>query len=297
MTILDEIIGASTDPTVSTSDLLRRVQIAAHRLGATTIANWARAEVVGYERDDVVPDYRSLNADVIGVFSGPMRTEIRQHLTAIPEGLGHLWNIQLRQPMVELEGLSQGDDDATRPWGAADVQTYEESGVYSIEFHRLFSAFNVISRATLRGIIDVIRTHALGFALELQSQFPDAGSVDGPTVSTEPALERAVYNITNNITGHGTNIAVGADAHQVSTITVGDEAALLLRLEELGLAGEHRQEFIDAIKEDSAVDGPRTTGFLDRVRSGAIMLGAGLTTDLAAEVLVTLGKMFLGIGG
>ena len=297
MTILDEIINASTDPTVSTSDLLRRVQIAAHRLGATTIASWARAEVVGYEHDDVVPEYRSLNTNVIGVFSGPMRSEIRQHLSAMPDGLSHMWHIDLRQPMVELEGLSQGEDDPTRPWGSAEVQAYEQSGVYSIEFHGLFSAHNVISRETLRGIIDVIRTHALGFALELQSNFPEAGSVDGPTVATEPALAQAVYNITNNITGHGTNIAVGADAHQVSNVAVGDEGALLQRLQELGMAEEHRQEFLDAVKADGSLTGARTTGFLDRVRSGAIMLGAGLTTDVAAEVLVTLGKLFLGLGG
>lgn len=42
VSLLDDVSNASTDSSVSVADLLRRVQIVAHRLGATAVVVWAR---------------------------------------------------------------------------------------------------------------------------------------------------------------------------------------------------------------------------------------------------------------
>ena len=295
MTVLDEILDASTDSSVPIADLLRKVQIAATRLGASEIAAWARSELSGYGPDDTLPPHRRVHSIVMGLFTGPMQSQITQHLTAGP-GMESMWEVDLRQPLVELQSLSEapGDGDPRIEWPANVVQMYAESGTYRIQYHNLFSAWNVLTKQSLRGVIDVIRTRAMEFALDLQTSFPDAGSLGGPTVESTPALAQTVYNITNNITGHGTNIATGPGAQQTSTVAIGDETALIAKLAELGLGESDRDEFVSALRDDG-IDGPRATNFLARIRSGAISLAAGLTTDVAAEVLVSLGRAFLGL--
>jgi hypothetical protein len=201
VTVLDEILEASTDSTVPVPDILRKVQIAATRLGATAIVDWARSELSGYGDDATLPSYRHTNANVMGLFTGPMQSQIRQQLTTRLTEMNHLWEVELRMPLVELQGLATAEGDPRREWTASDVRRYEESGVYRIYLHTLFTAWNILSKQNLLGIVDVVRTKAMEFALELQASFPEAGSVGGPTVASEPALAPIVYNITNNITG------------------------------------------------------------------------------------------------
>jgi len=233
----------------------------------------------------------------MGLFTGPMNSRIKQQLTIIPDGMEAAFRADLRQPLFELQALSEAADDASRQWPAGVVAAYENSAVYRIEMHGLFSAWNVISRQSLGGVLDVIRSRAMEFALDLQAGFPDAGEVGGPTVADTPALAPIVYNITNNITGHGTNLAAGPGAQQTSTVNAGDYSSLLARLSEIGLTEPEQDEFVVAITEDKSTEGPRTTGFLTRVRSGAVRLAEGFTTDVAAELLIAAGRAYLGIHG
>lgn len=297
MTVLDDILDSSTDSSVPVSDLLRRVQIASTRLGASEIVEWARAELSGYPLGVAVPTYRELHTNVLGRFVG-FRTEVTHQLSVPPEGLERLWTVQLRQPLGELQALAESEDgDPRRPWTDIAVKVYERDSKVGFEDHELLSAWNVITRQSLRGVVDIVRSRAMEFALNLQAQFPDAGEPGGPTVATNPELAPIVYNITNNITGHGTNLAAGQGAQQTSTVTVGDASSLLGRLSELGLSETERDEFVVAITEDNSTEGPRTAGFLARVRSGAVRLAEGFSTDVAAEVLIAAGRAYLGIHG
>jgi hypothetical protein len=296
MTVLDDILEASTDSHVPVADLLRKVQIAATRLGASDIAQWARNELSGYAPEASLPPYREFASIVMGLFTGPMNSRIIQNLTP-GGGVEDLWEVELRQPLVELQSLadSTGDGDPQIQWSAYNVQRYAQSGAFRIEFHFLFSAWNVLTKQSLHGLIDIVRTRAMEFALELQTTFPDAGSLNGPTVLTTPALASVVYNITNNITGHGTNIATGDSAHQASNVVVGDESALRLGLDRLGMSELDQDDFVEAIQADQGVDGPRTQSFLARLRSGSIQLGTGIAVEVAAESLVALARAFLGV--
>ena len=297
MTILDDILEGSTDPAVSAADLLRKVQIAASRLGATEIVAWARGELSGYGPDDALPNYREIDTGVMGLFTGPLQSQIRQPLTVIPPGMETMWEVELRQPLVELQALSQNENDSQIQWPATVVSKYAATGAFAISLHNLFSAWNVLSRQKLLGVIDIVRSRAMEFALELQANYPNAGEVGGPTVAETPGLASTVYNITNNITGHGTNIAAGPDARQRSTVHVGDTASFLARLDELGLVESDRDEFVAAVTEDESVDGQQTSGFLARVRSGAVRLAEGMATDVAADLLIAAGRAYLGING
>lgn len=135
------------------------------------------------------------------------------------------------------------------------------------------------------------------FGLELQSTFPTAGSVGGPTLKTEPQLAPVVYNITNNITGHGTNIAAGSNVRQKSSVKAGDLNSLRQAAEDLGLTPEEAQAFADAVQDDQAVEGARVSGFLDNMRNGAITVAGSMASDAAASSLMELAKAYLGMSG
>lgn len=297
MTLLDDIIDASTDSSVSVADLLRKVQIVAHRLGATDLVAWAKQELAGYDDDATVPSYRVLHTNVEGVFSGPMQSFRPLMLTVKPAGLEDWWEMHLRQPLVELQALADidGDNDPSREWPAHVVERFRRSGMFRLEFHELYTARNIITRQSLKGVLDVIRSKALEFALELQSADPEVGSVGGPTLASEPELANVVYNVTNNIYGDGVNIATGSNIKQKSRVTKGDADALRHEARALGLPEEAVEEFVQVVDEENALDKPKVRAFLERVRTGAITLAGSVSSDVVAGSLVELGKGFLGL--
>lgn len=296
MTILDEILEASTNASVPTPDLLRKVQIAAHRLGALEVERWVRSELSGYD-DENLPDYRVRHTNVIGKFYSFGPREMTQQLTAKPEGCESWWIVKMQQPILELFELSQGENDASRPWSAAQVLHYEQSKVFGYEDWSLNNAWNVITRQSLKGMVDVVRTKAMEFALELQGQFPDAGSVGGPTVVTAPDLASSVNNFYTTVIGDGVNVANGQNVHQTSTVNKGDEKGLIAALKELGLSKADRDIFVGVVKEEQSADGPKTKGFLARVESGAVSIGAKVTSSVAVSALGSLARSYLGMHG
>jgi hypothetical protein len=104
-----------------------------------------------------------------------------------------------------------------------------------------------------------------------------------------------VYNVTNHIYGHGANVAAGSHIRQKSSIEVGDLHGLQQAAEEAGLTAEDAAEFAQAVQADGDVSGPRTTRFLQKLRSGALNFAGGLTSDVVAGSLIEAGKMYLGI--
>ncbi|NEN05316.1 hypothetical protein G3T36_05475 [Diaminobutyricibacter tongyongensis] len=146
MTLLDDIITGSTQSSVATADLLRMVRIATYRLGASDISAWAKRELDGYADDANLPGYRNLQTNVLGIFAGPMQSRISQQIPEAP-GFADLFKVELRQPIIELQSFAEAEEDATRPWTPYQVQRYEKTGQYQIEFYGLFSASNVLTRS------------------------------------------------------------------------------------------------------------------------------------------------------
>ena len=295
MTILDDIIDASTDSSVATADLLRKVQVVAHRLGAKKVVAWVKSELAGYEDDAELPSYRIMRTSVMGVFTGPMQSVIRQQLTVRARDMEAMWTVEFRVPLTELQALSELDGDPQREWPSMMVKAYEESGVFGIYLHNLFSAHNTITRQSLRGLIDIVRSKAMEFALELQTDYPEAGTPGGPTVASEPGLSSTVFHVTNNIYGDGTNIATGSDIKQRSRVQKGDVDALRREAEFSGLTAEDAAEFVAAVTSEKSLEGTQTKGFLDRVRSGAITLSGSIASDVAASGLIEIASSFLGL--
>ena len=149
----------------------------------------------------------------------------------------------------------------------------------------------------LRGLVDSIRTAALEFAIALQLANPDAGSVGGPTINSDAKVASVVYNVTNNVTGHGTNIAAGSSISQNSTVSTGDRDALRAELAKVGLSAPDADDFADALDADRSLEGPRVRTFLDRVKSGAVKVSTDVGVRIVTGQLAALAMEYLGFLG
>ncbi|MFT3889849.1 MAG: hypothetical protein QM713_17030 [Arachnia sp.] len=292
-TLLDQIIDGSSNGSVKTTDLLRKVQVAATRIGAPGVVSWAKQELQGYPNEAELPDYRKMQTSVMGHFTGPMQSQIKKQLPPYP-GFEDDFTIKMGQPLITLQSFAEADEDAQVQWPAWRVAEYEKTGAFAIEFYRLFGAWNVITRQSLLGVIDTVRSKAMEFALELQESFPDAGSVDGPSVATDTAVAPVVFNTTNNIYGHGANIATGSDIAQKSIIK-GNLEELGRQVRSLGLNDAEVTEFTAIIDGEQSVDKPRGKAFLEKVRAGSVAVGAAVPSNVIAGSLIELAKMYLGI--
>jgi len=299
VSLLDDIIDGASDDAVSTSNLLRKVQVAAARLGAEDVVTWTRNELNGYTSIEALPPYRAAQyVTVEGVFSGPM-SSMAIHSLPRPTDDQSDWTMWFQaifvQPVAELEGLAASEKAAQSEWPPAVVKKYEQTGAFSLSLHGLFRVHQKVSPQMLRGLIDSIRNAALDFAVALQVANPEAGSVGGPTVQSDSAVASVVtnYYVTNTITGHGNNVAAGERISQTSSVTVGDREGLQAELTALGLDEAAIEEFTAALDADGSVEGPQVRSFLDRVKTGAINVTTDVATRVVTGQLTTLGLEYL----
>lgn len=226
---------------------------------------WVKRELQGYSDEDDLPDYRMMITSVMGHFTGPMQSQIKKALPPHP-GFEKDFQVEMRQPLITLQTFADASEDPQLQWPAWRVEEYEKSGAFAIQFYGLFGAWNVITRQSLHGVIDTVRSKAMEFALELQMSFPDAGTVDGPSVATNTAVAPVVFNTTNNIYGHGANIATGSDIAQRSIIK-GNIQEFERQVKALGLGDADAAEFTAIVKDERSLEKPRGKAFLEKVRA------------------------------
>lgn len=303
MNLLEDIINGSTDDAVSTSNLLRKVQIVAYRLGASELSSWTRAELNGYEASDRLPGYRSeISTPVVAIWSGPMGATARAPIGpgGVPdEWIPILFQTDLRNPLATLEDIASREDDGSIPWDPQLVAMYnrwiDEGKVPHVEMAGLFSAQKTLTRSTLQGIISSVRNTALDFALNLESTDPDAGTLGGPTVD-EPQVAESIYNITNNIYGDGANVASGNGNTLSVKVNKGDVEAFIRAIQELQLGGETEQALIEAAKSPEVERESKIHGVLRRIKDGGLHLANAVGTEVAVSQVDVLVQQLLGQG-
>ena len=234
VSFLDEVIAGATDDAVSTSNLLRKVQVIAHHLKATDVTQWVKSELSGFPDVASLPTYRAgLLTPVMGTWTGYFGSSATQLLSAngLPDDAeAVLLHTSMAQPIAELEELAALPGDPAHAWDPSEVAMYglwnkQGKGVW-MENMNLLNAHRVVTRASIKGVIDTVRSTALELALDLQTVDADAGSLNGPTVADAP-IASTVNHFTTNIYGHGANVAFGDNATQRSKVTVNDVDSLV----------------------------------------------------------------------
>lgn len=301
MNLLEDIITGATDDGVSTSNLLRKVKVLAHYLKAPEVADWVNGELNGYKTVEALPKYRHNSiAPVLGTWTGWGGGSTKQILgsTGLPEDAAEvLFHVSFFQPISELEDLAKLPEDPSQPWEPWQVFQYnkwndEGKGTW-IQGMKLLNAHRVVTRASIRGVIDTIRNTALELALNLHTTDEKAGTLNGPTIADAP-IATTINNFTTHVYGHGTNLAFGDNATLRSKVVVNDVESLLAAARDLGLGEEGIAELRAAAEASMAERPARLKAIAHRVGVGALSFTNAVTAEVAGSQLDILIQQFLG---
>jgi hypothetical protein len=296
--LLDRIEDGATGQKMSVPELLRLCMRLGASLQTDELVKWAKYELNGYSSRDELPDYRQSESQVLGHFSGPFGRELRN--APIPRmnvNKDHHWLFTnyMTEPVAELELLAGGDPSSAlqAQWPADAIALYQEK---FYEHMVLTSAWRVMSKAAIAGILDTIRTRVLEFVLQTRNELgiEKISSKGEPPRINKPKLEKVPQIVNNTI--YGGNQAFGnvGDTTQNSTqIQPGDLASLKEYLRQLGLTDEIIDDLDDALSADADSKnqpGPATRSWLSRVMikigSGTLSVASNAAGSLIATALM-----------
>lgn len=211
MSLLREIQNNAVDAKFDISTLLRKCKILAARLGSSEFKEWVERELDGYRDTKDLPLYRIIRVNSKGHFSGPFGSSLKNAdipLSCFPEEmhefLGHSY---LKESVASLQSLidSCNSGVAQEAWNSSFVALV---GMRIYEGMNCMEAWKVIPITSIVSAVNTVRNKILDFALEIESEAPDAG--EAPVNSRPMAEEKVhqIYNITINGTGH--NVATGS---------------------------------------------------------------------------------------
>lgn len=319
VTILNQLIDGLADDSHSTSSALRKFLIVGSRLKSATLRDWVNGELSGLGKLPIeqYPSYRGpLRAPVEVMFTGPYGSWQKHFISreVVPDDGGFRqahFDIYFNESIAELEQLAQSDSDPRQVWPTSAVakleQWSQEGRAPRVEMHGIHSVEKIITRPMIHGVIDAVRNKALMLALDLQSDFPDAGELGGPTVQDKEVgnvvkyhFETHIHGGTNTV-GQGENITQavtvgqGKNVTQNVTVNQGDSEALMLALEKLGLALEDRKELGEALEKDGDKPGSAVKEFLAKLAKGAIKIAGAVATEPAIAAVKLAITGFTGV--
>ncbi len=280
MSLLTDIQTSATDPTCSTSDLLRKCQILAFRLKHEPFKQWVAHELNGYPDDAALPPYRGpfeadLKADTHGAFGAEVRN------VGVPD-----WSIpeEIRQKVKEMAfyqgvGTLQSLIDEARRADqlvvAHEFSTDLAVMTHVVQDHQTVRLWKQLPVTIVAGILDSVRSRALEFVLEIEAANPEAGA----TTTDQPPVPLARADVIFNTVIFGGQNAIGPGA--TVNVTPGDINSLLAYLAAEGVGVEDRAELEAAVKADNGTFGTRVKTWLGSMAAklaSAAGSGAGKVT-------------------
>ncbi|MGE3907340.1 MAG: hypothetical protein AB7F36_15420, partial [Reyranellaceae bacterium] len=229
MDLLDAIIEDATLSRGSVADLLRRCLVLAYKLNNSSLKEWVENELNGYPNADGLPDYRLSKGVAKGLFLGSYGSELRDQPLAAsvlkPEHRHWATDIKLVQPIISYEQVT-GTGTAVILWPQDLVALYQRGFYEGMALNR---AWMEVPKSLMSGIVDVVRTRVLMFALELRSKYPQAqDKIENIPASTVENIFQITINGGNNVIGN---------VREINAITVlaGDIKSLRALLASLGI--------------------------------------------------------------
>jgi len=300
MSLLRDIQNAAINSDTEISELLRKCQVLAARLGNDDFKTWVDAELNGYKSVDDLPQYRVVDVISYGNFSGPFGRALNYAsipLGCLPEKAreqyGHSY---MCAPISYYESLirqsEQGEGSLREPW-PPDVVGHVGDKIY--ENMNCLSAWKDIPRGSIVSLVDVVRNRVLKFVLEIEAENPDAGEA---AINSNPVSQDKVTQIFNTyISGSVQNLAAGSTGvKQEANLGLHDDiSALLDYLRKHAVPESDIKELKGAIEDDRRTNpsqdsiGPKVTlwlsSMLKKAARGALDIGTGVATTVLTKAV------------
>lgn len=254
MSLLNEIQNAAVDPDSKVSFILRKCKILGAKLGNEEFNKWIDQELNGYNDKESLPDYRVFPVQSKGHFAGPFGSGIK-NAEIPPSCIDKKFHKVISkshciQPISYYEDLLAGSSEGAyeEPW-STDLTAYVGQEIY--ESMNCLAAWKVIPRGKIITLVDAVRNRILSFALEIESEDPDAGEapLNNPPIPQErvsQVFHTHIYGNVGNIAEGSTNIKQSARVDVVQN----DLESLTSFLYSIGFPKENIEELKAAIQSD-----------------------------------------------
>ena len=220
--LIPELIAMASDPTVKTTDLLRKALVAARLLKQPEFAAWINSELQGYSQSGDLPPYRvlqgELKVDVPGHGRLPLPIRNAEMSRLITESrFGH--------PMGALEDLAV-PGEVVRSFFPSEqsqilIQELSLPGVPEL----------ALGSNQVRGLIEAVRDKLLNWALDLAEAGIQGEGMSFPPQEQQQAQQLAPVNI--HIRGNATGFQFMQNSpggQQQQTVTSEQKEAALAAL-------------------------------------------------------------------
>ena len=210
MSLLRQIQDAAVDSSTPITDLLRRCAILANRLGNAEFKHWVDSELNGYPASATLPDYRIIPSQAHGNFAGAFGSGLNNFVIP-PSSLSKEYRryaerVMLHQPISFCAAMAQTDlsGSVNAPWPGDLLLIVGREIVPDMQ---LVGANQPISRASLLGIVDIVRNRVLEFAIQIEGVSAHAGEIHAsPAVSPEKVAQLYQTIVVGNVS----NVASGS---------------------------------------------------------------------------------------
>lgn len=295
--LLRRINEGATRSDSNLGEVLRLCMRLGSILGNESLTVWARAEANGYDNADILPDYRIIHTPSKGTFFGAFGSGVKNMLipTAIIEKdhRNILFNYRVTEPIAEVQRFSSGDEPMRAPWSADTIYYYQQKEFFEDrDDMRLAEAWRVIAPQSMAGIIEIVRTRILDFALKIEGEL-GVTTTSMATNEPDPKVIQQLFQTTINGNGPIAFANSGQVEQQVINVYAGDLDSLKMYLKSLGIQNTEIEELESALNKDADEEeqpGKATQGWIGRMMiklgRGAASVGGNAIGSLVAEAIM-----------
>jgi hypothetical protein len=260
-------------------------------------------ELNGFDRDDVIPEYRKAMLHSKGNFSGPMGAWIPKRplpLGVLEKKHQQLLVSSLAAPIASYETLaaaarSDKGGEAVINWPPDLIAHYQAK---FIQGYALSQAWQEVPTSLIVDVCEQVRNRVLRFVLEIREEL---GHVEDKVTAVPP--EKVEAAVINYIYG-GVNVFGGTvkDFQQIENITVGEgdwgklaQALRSLAIPENEISSLKQAIEADAEKGGSKELGKKTQSWLHTVGSKLADAGLRIGTSASGEIIKEWLLQYLGL--
>ncbi len=293
--LIPELIAMASEPTIKTTDLLRKALVAARLLKQPEWATWLGHELQGYPDDAELPPYRRIRGEL--KVRNPVRGLIPLHCDS-PEWTDEVSTCLCGKSVGELEVLASSEHGI---WYR--FSPHEAAEIMAMQVGEPMTPVVVLTNNQLRGILELIRDKVLIWALDLAEAGIEGEGMSFTAQEQQQAQQLAPVNIRIEGGFHGGQLMVSSPGGQQQQTVTGEQkaealAALLPWLQQViaqgqlqGEACAELQAELDTLKAQATSPNPKwpvigvVAGSVRAVLEGA---GGGVLAAQALGWLATL---------
>lgn len=265
MNVLTETVNFLADEKGSLTNGLYKLKLLASRIKNVELSNWINKELNGYEKEDVLPDYRITSSQLIGYFTNGYQDLPNQQIPfyVLPENFYNVIapNYAIYQSIPIVQDFANHKDDSIELMLDATLAAILTQCMYKkdmIRGHgvRLYKLNVRVSTKSYTNILMSVRSYAMDLALALESELGYEVEIK-EIIKRKEETNQIIHNYMtqNNITNIGDgNLVNTGDNNTITQNTViqkGNFDQLRQTLSQIGLEAEDINELEDIVKNDN----------------------------------------------